>query len=62
MDNTTGNPIWITVTGAGSGYDNGIYPFRNNVYAFNLPIGTPMPVYQALSTRAGGEVVSSDAY
>ncbi len=27
-----------------------------------LPIGTPMPVYQALSTRNGGEVISADQY
>ncbi len=27
-----------------------------------LPVGQPMPVYQALSTRNGGEVISSDSY
>ncbi len=27
-----------------------------------LPAGQPMPVYQALSTRNGGEVISSDSY
>ncbi len=27
-----------------------------------LPLGQPMPVYQALSTRNGGEVISSDSY
>ncbi len=27
-----------------------------------LPLGQPMPVYQALSTRNGGEVISSDQY
>ncbi len=27
-----------------------------------LPLGTPMPTYQALSTRNGGEVISSDSY
>jgi prepilin-type processing-associated H-X9-DG protein len=27
-----------------------------------LAAGQPMPVYQALSTRNGGEVISSDSY
>jgi len=27
-----------------------------------LPVGQPLPVYQALSTRNGGEVISSDSY
>jgi len=57
MDNTTGNPTWLTFTNA-----DGVYPFRNNVFTLNIPLGTPMPIYQALSTRNGGEVVSADAY
>ena len=27
-----------------------------------LPVGQPLPVYQALSTRNGGEVISADQY
>ncbi len=35
--------------------------FANNCIPV-LPVGQPMPVYQALSTRNGGEVISSDQY
>ena len=35
--------------------------FANNCIPV-LPIGQPMPIYQALSTRNGGEVISSDQY
>jgi prepilin-type N-terminal cleavage/methylation domain-containing protein/prepilin-type processing-associated H-X9-DG protein len=37
--------------------DNG---YLHGVYTVNA--GVPMPVYQALSTRAGGEVISADQY
>jgi len=58
MDPTTGNPVWVTITKNGFGF----YPYQNTLFALNLPLGQPMPVYQALSTRAGGEVISADAY
>jgi prepilin-type N-terminal cleavage/methylation domain-containing protein/prepilin-type processing-associated H-X9-DG protein len=61
MDPNSGNPLWVTVTATGAALD-GVYPFRNNVYALNLPAGQPLPVYPALSTRNGGEVVSADQY
>jgi len=35
--------------------------FANNCIPV-LPVGQPVPVYQALSTRNGGEVISSDQY
>jgi prepilin-type N-terminal cleavage/methylation domain-containing protein/prepilin-type processing-associated H-X9-DG protein len=38
-------------------------PIQNNNNCIPvLPTGTPMSVYQALSTRNGGEVISSDQY
>jgi prepilin-type N-terminal cleavage/methylation domain-containing protein/prepilin-type processing-associated H-X9-DG protein len=55
---STGNPVWVSFTNP----YNGTYPYQNNVFTLNMPIGQPMPVYQALSTRAGGEVISSDSY
>lgn len=33
-----------------------------NFFKFAFPAGTGMPVFQAISTRAGGEVVSADQY
>jgi len=64
MDNTTGNPIWVTfpTSGPAADFPSPPTPFRNDIFTLNLPVGTPMPIYQALSTRNGGEVVSADAY
>jgi prepilin-type processing-associated H-X9-DG protein len=49
-----GNPI-----GVNGG--NGQYPFDGTTLYTILP-GTRLGVYQALSTRSGGEVISSDSY
>jgi len=46
IDPSTGFPIGITQTGV----------------TFNLPIGTKVGVYQALSSRNLGEVISADSY
>jgi hypothetical protein len=43
----------------------GMYYSGYNTYALNIGPGTSvptLPVYQALSTIGGGEVISSDAY
>ncbi len=47
LDNM-GNPLGVT-------YDSGLGQFK-------MAPGTKVGVYQALSTRAGGEVISADAY
>jgi prepilin-type N-terminal cleavage/methylation domain-containing protein/prepilin-type processing-associated H-X9-DG protein len=52
------NPLWVT----SFTNNDGVYPFRDNIFTLNIPVGATMPVYQALSTRAGGEVVSADQY
>jgi prepilin-type processing-associated H-X9-DG protein len=49
-----GNP-----TGVNGG--NGMFPFDGTSLYTLLP-GTMLGVYQALSTRKGGEVISSDSY
>jgi prepilin-type N-terminal cleavage/methylation domain-containing protein/prepilin-type processing-associated H-X9-DG protein len=43
-----------------TGYPNGVTGGATGIYS--LTPGFPMGVFQQLSTRAGGEVVSSDAY
>ena len=48
MDNTTGDPIGIT--------------YNPTIYQYVMPPTVRFGVYQALTTRAGGEVISSDAY
>ncbi len=49
------------VPSASYGPQNGVYLSGYNTYAlFSLP--ATVPVYQALSSRAGGEVVSGDSY
>jgi hypothetical protein len=40
---------------------NGTYPFDGTTLYTLLP-GARLGVYQALSTRIGGEVISSDSY
>ncbi|ODT97696.1 MAG: hypothetical protein ABS79_07120 [Planctomycetes bacterium SCN 63-9] len=55
---TTWNPLWVSCPT----WDGGIYPYQNNIYTLNFPPGQTMPVYQALSTRNGGEVISADQY
>ncbi len=58
--------------------DGSVHFIKNSISAWNwmqmlpgalsnncipvLPVGQPLPVYQALSTRNGGEVISSDSY
>ena len=37
-------------------------PPSSRITASRLPVGPPVRVYQALSTRNGGEVISSDQY
>jgi prepilin-type processing-associated H-X9-DG protein len=44
---------------AATGYPNGV-AFANGIYSLNP--GTVTGVYQQLSTRAGGEVISADQY
>ncbi len=51
---TTGLPTALIATA------NGSCPNSAPLYSF-LP-GTQLGVWQALSTRAGGEVISSDSY
>jgi prepilin-type N-terminal cleavage/methylation domain-containing protein/prepilin-type processing-associated H-X9-DG protein len=51
---------YITVTAGGYGSPLSIGP--DALWSYNLPLGTSLPVYQALSTRAGGEVISADQY
>jgi prepilin-type processing-associated H-X9-DG protein len=58
MDPATGNPTWLTFTNAYSG----IYPYQNNFFTLVVPAGQSMPVFQALSSRNGGEVISADQY
>jgi prepilin-type processing-associated H-X9-DG protein len=55
---TNGNPLWITATNL----DGPGYPYQNNVFTLVVPFGQPLPVFQALSTRNGGEVVSADQF
>ncbi len=50
IQNATGKPTGVTRTP----------DTRGGIYA--IAVGTRMPVYQALSTRNGGEVISADAY
>jgi prepilin-type N-terminal cleavage/methylation domain-containing protein/prepilin-type processing-associated H-X9-DG protein len=49
---------YITVTSGGNGGGEG----PDAVWNYSFPVGATMPVYQALSTRAGGEVISADQY
>jgi prepilin-type N-terminal cleavage/methylation domain-containing protein/prepilin-type processing-associated H-X9-DG protein len=56
-DSIQQNPV-TTVSGGLFPFASNIVPGANNIYTV---IG-PMSVYQALSTRNGGEVISSDAY
>jgi prepilin-type N-terminal cleavage/methylation domain-containing protein/prepilin-type processing-associated H-X9-DG protein len=46
---------YITPNGAG-------VPGADQTWTVTLPVGAGMPVYQALCTRKGGEIISSDAY
>jgi prepilin-type N-terminal cleavage/methylation domain-containing protein/prepilin-type processing-associated H-X9-DG protein len=52
-DQATGWPTWVT-------------PFNTwgsaQTYTLNVPVGTSLPVFQAITTRNGGEVVSADQY
>jgi prepilin-type N-terminal cleavage/methylation domain-containing protein/prepilin-type processing-associated H-X9-DG protein len=49
---------WITVTAGG--WNGG--PGSDALWTYSLPPGSSLPVYQALSTRAGGEVISADQF
>jgi len=49
---------WITVTAGG--WRGG--PGPDALWNYSLPAGANLPVYQALSTRAGGEVISADQF
>ena len=61
MDPVSGNPLWVTFTNPYVA--NGInYPYQNNVFTLTVPVGQSMPVFQALSSRNGGEVISADQY
>jgi prepilin-type N-terminal cleavage/methylation domain-containing protein/prepilin-type processing-associated H-X9-DG protein len=52
-DLASGFPLWVTpFNGWGSGTQ----------YSVVMPAGTPLPIYQALTTRNGGEVISADQY
>jgi prepilin-type N-terminal cleavage/methylation domain-containing protein/prepilin-type processing-associated H-X9-DG protein len=52
-DQATGWPLWVTPFNTfGSGVQ----------YTITPPAGSTMPVFQALTTRAGGEVISADQY
>jgi len=37
-------------------------PGPDQTWSVTAPAGSPLPVYQSLATRKGGEVISSDAY
>ncbi len=48
----------VTVTAGSTSY----IPGPDQTWAVTLPVGQSMPVYQALATRRGGEIISSDSY
>jgi len=60
---TNGNSAWVATGGSpGAGTaPGGLAPTSYYTYTPPTP-GIGMPVFQALSTRAGGEVVSADQY
>ena len=48
IDSSTGDPVGVT-------WDSSVRHYRMNA-------GARMPVYQALTTRKGGEAISADQY
>ncbi len=58
---------WTFMTGAADGYEDAIpdgttYNASTILWGASSPNGYRFGIYQALSTRNGGEVISSDAY
>ncbi len=56
---------WTFMTGAADSYGDQIpdgTTFNASTIIWSINPGTQLGVYQALSTRSGGEVISSDAY
>lgn len=45
-----------------STFDNGYFLYSNTTGTYTIAPGTPLGVWQKLSTRNFGEVISSDAY
>jgi len=60
IQNTGGTTTTQAPGGSGNGYPIGVS--RDSSGGFVLATGTKMGVYQMLSTRNGGEVISSDSY
>ncbi len=53
---------WPILSTTSSAYPAGVTPDSSTTYGWIVVPGTQLGVYQQLSTVAGGEVVSSDAY
>jgi prepilin-type N-terminal cleavage/methylation domain-containing protein/prepilin-type processing-associated H-X9-DG protein len=51
----------IVTTGAGT-YPNGVTPESTSCFCWLVTSGTPFGLYQALSTVAGGEIISADQF